>query len=160
MFDVTFSVLENSVIFTLFLGLISIYIWDRLDIPVWLKAAVTVGIMYIASFGNWSYFGVLYCLIFYFFKDNASLKWILFSAVSVLYIFSVTPSNPFLMSWSIGFSAYKLGVFLAPFFLLLYNGEPGKKSFFNKWFFYIFYPGHLFVMGVIGIMIGAFIHWI
>ncbi|MCQ2972519.1 MAG: conjugal transfer protein TraX [archaeon] len=32
---------------------------------------------------------------------------------------------------------------------MLYNGESGKKSAFNKWFFYIFYPGHLLIIGLI-----------
>lgn len=130
----------------------------QIGILIWFKSLITVGMMYIASLGNWSYFGVLYCLIFYFFKDNAYRKWFLFSIVSLLYIFSVAPSNPFSLTWSFEFAAYNVEVFLAPFFLLLYNGEPGKKSAFNKWFFYIFYPGHLLAIGLIGILLGAFIH--
>lgn len=35
------------------------------------------------------------------------------------------------------------GIFLAPVFIGLYNGQRGRQ---NKWFFYIFYPAHLLVL--------------
>lgn len=156
LFNVTFSILENSIIFTLFLGLVSIYVWDHLEIPTWLKALITIGFLYISSFSDYRYFAILYCLIFYFFRDNPTQKWISFSIISILYIFNICLSNPFTLTWTCEFMAFRIGVFLTPFLLLLYNGEPGKKSAFHKWFFYIFYPGHLFLLGLIGCLIGAF----
>lgn len=35
-------------------------------------------------------------------------------------------------------------------FLYLYNGERGKNSRFTKYFFYIFYPAHLWIIAIIG----------
>ncbi len=39
-------------------------------------------------------------------------------------------------------------------FIFLYNGEEGKKSKFGKWFFYVFYPLHLWVIEVVRMMVG------
>ena len=38
-------------------------------------------------------------------------------------------------------------------FIFLYNGEEGKKSKFGKWFFYVFYPLHLWVIEVVRMMV-------
>ena len=157
LFNVTIIIKESSMIFTLLLGLISIYIWDKLEIPVWSKALITIGIMLIASFSDYSYFAVLYCLIFYFLKNNPVYKWTAFSIVSLLYVFNVTFLNPLALNVTYEFMAFRFGVFLTPFLLLLYNGKPGKKSSFNKWFFYIFYPGHLLLIGLMGYLMGAFV---
>ena len=36
-----------------------------------------------------------------------------------------------------------------------YNGKRAKKATtFSKWFFYIFYPGHLLILGIIRISLG------
>ena len=152
----TLVIVENSMIFTLLLGLVSIYIWDRMEVPVWLKVLMTLVIMYLASFSDYSYFAVLYCLIFYFLKNRPTLKWAAFTVVSLLYIFNVCLIDPFTFTWTFGFDAFKVGVFLTPLLLLFYNGEAGKKSGFHKWFFYVFYPGHLLIIGIIGVLIGAY----
>ena len=40
--------------------------------------------------------------------------------------------------------------------LYLYNGKKGKSSSqFSKWFFYLFYPAHLLVLGILRICIGS-----
>ncbi|MBD5549290.1 MAG: hypothetical protein HDQ97_18205 [Lachnospiraceae bacterium] len=40
-------------------------------------------------------------------------------------------------------------------FILLYNGERGPKSNFNKYFFYIFYPVHLWIIAIINFIAAA-----
>ena len=34
-------------------------------------------------------------------------------------------------------------------FMFLYNGEEGRKTPFSKWFFYVFYPAHLWVIAIL-----------
>lgn len=51
----------------------------------------------------------------------------------------------------------RIGVFLTPLLLLFFNGESGSKSSFNKWFFYIFYPAHLLLIGLLATFIGAYV---
>lgn len=157
LFNLTLIVKESSMILTLFLGLLSIYVWDKWEMPIWSKFLVTIAIMFLASFSDYSYFAILYCLIFYFLKEKPIYKWTAFSIVSLLYIFNVTLLNPFTFTWTVEFMAFRFGVFLTPLLLLFYNGKPGKKSSFNKWFFYIFYPGHLLLIGLMGCLMGAFV---
>lgn len=63
----TLVVCENSMIFTLFLGLISIFLWDKINIPVWAKFLITLVLMYLASFFRlflfWSI--ILFSILFF-----------------------------------------------------------------------------------------------
>ena len=43
--------------------------------------------------------------------------------------------------------------FLVIPFMFLYSGEEGKKDSFGKWFFYAFYPLHLWVLAVLSVTI-------
>jgi hypothetical protein len=54
------------------------------------------------------------------------------------------------MSYIMKSSGFQMGIIMVPLIiLLLYNGKGGKKNAFNKWFFYIFYPAHLLILGII-----------
>ncbi len=142
---------QTSVIFTLFLGLLSIYLWDRVNISKYIKIIITLGIFWIATFCNWQFYLVLLCLIFYFLKENPKKMWIAYTVVALMYIFNITFfANPFAFEFTMDFNQLaRFGVFLVPFFFTLYNGEGGSKSEIHKWFFYIFYPAHLLVIGLI-----------
>ena len=147
---------QTSIIFTLFLGLCTIYLWDKINISKYLKLIITLLILWISAFANWQYYIVLLCLIFYFLKDDFKKMWIAFSIVALLYIFSVTLfENPFHLAFSMQFTLHRIGIFLVPLFFLFYNGKSGNKSSFNKWFFYIFYPAHLLLIGIIRFIIGC-----
>lgn len=150
----TLVVHEGGIILNLFFGLFAIYLWDKVNISKYLKLIITLFILWLAEFGNWQYTVVLFCLIFYFYRDNPKIMWCLYLIVSVLYMFSVNLfDNPFHFALTYDFVFYKLGMFIVPFFLLLYNGEPGSKSAVHKWFFYIFYPFHLVLIGILRLFV-------
>ena len=148
----TLVLYPNSVILTLLLGLLTICLWDRGRMHwVW-KSLLTLAVLYISLVGDWSYYGVLFCLIFYFLADRPRWKWSAFAAVSLLYIFNLRPSPnifaPSFLKPEIGLA--KNGIFLTvPLLEAVYNGKGGSKAPIHKWFFYIFYPLHLLVIGVI-----------
>ena len=43
--------------------------------------------------------------------------------------------------------------FLVIPFMFLYNGREGKKTSFGKWFFYAFYPAHLWVLMILSVVL-------
>ncbi len=150
----TLVVLNTSVIFTLFLGLLSIYLWDKVNMPIYLKLVITLLIFWLAAFTGWRYYLILLCLIFYFLRDNPKKMWSAFFIVAFLVMFNVMLfKNPFQFKFGMEFDIYTIGILLVPLFFALYDGKPGNKSAFNKWFFYIFYPLHLLILGLIRILI-------
>ena len=49
-----------------------------------------------------------------------------------------------------GESISSLAAVFALVFIYLYNGEKGKYGNRIKWFFYVFYPVHMMILGIIG----------
>ncbi len=150
----TLAIYNTSVIFTLFLGLLTLTIWKKTKIHVSLKIILTILISYLSFFGDWNYFAILMVLIFYFLKEKPVWMWVTYSAVCLLYYFGIFPIHGI---WPITIiptakiqHLWRLGALLViPTMIFFYNGKPGIKSSFNKWFFYIFYPAHLIILGVI-----------
>lgn len=134
-----------GVIYTLFLSLLAVWLWDKGRCPKWCKVLGIIGLCVLSVFGDWPVFDVLYTLFFFVFRDNNKKKWIAFSVLTVgSFVFGG-------ISWT---GIYQLGIFMVPFLLRFwYNGESGSKKPVHKWFFYIFYPVHLLVLGVLKYMI-------
>ncbi|MBQ0002904.1 MAG: hypothetical protein KBT21_05145 [Treponema sp.] len=77
-----------------------------------------------------------------------------FLFVALLHIFGIKFDNLFTFTFNPKINIFRLGILLVPLFLeFFYNGLHGKKSAFNKWFFYIFYPGHLLLLALIKMFI-------
>ncbi|MFA5523637.1 MAG: TraX family protein [Tissierellales bacterium] len=88
-----------------------------------------------------SYLGLGIVLIFYFFRERKlalSAWYIIFSLTFTLGEFSL--ENLFLINYQ------WMMVFSLPF-ILMYNGERGKSL---KYFFYSFYPTHVWILYIIG----------
>ncbi len=132
-----------GVIYTLFLGLLAIWLWDRAPIPKWLKVIGIVGLCILSLFGDWPVFDVLWPLSLYRHRDNPKRQALSFCIGGVFNLF-FSFSQPFYTMLN------ALGVFLVPVILhFFYSGEPGSRKPFHKWFFYLFYPAHLFVLYLI-----------
>jgi protein traX len=96
---------------------------------------------------DWLIFGPLFTLSIYMNKENKDRQAICYAAISVL-SFSLSA----FMCVSHGLPWYgqvwQIGTLLVIPIIYAYNGERGSKASFNKWFFYIFYPAHLVVLGL------------
>lgn len=133
-----------GVIYTLFLGLLAITLWDQKKLPMWAKISGVVVLCAISAVGDWAFFNVLWCLFFHVFRGKPKQKWIGFSAVGLVCCVPMVYQKPW---WSYLFMT---GIFLVPFLIQYgYNGESGSKNAFQKWFFYIFYPLHLVLLGLL-----------
>ncbi|MBQ8513879.1 MAG: hypothetical protein IJ496_00595 [Ruminococcus sp.] len=135
---------QFGVLYTLLLGLLAIRLWDsKLDIAY--KILGIAALCILSLFGDWAIFDILWCLFFHIWrKDNAG-KWISYCCVAGSYIaFLVIGAGSWLSS------LWGLGVFLVPLLIhFCYSGNPGHKHPVHKWFFYIFYPAHLLVLGLL-----------
>lgn len=133
-----------GVIYTLFLGLLTVWFWDKANCPKWCKVLAVIGICILSLFGDWPIFDILYCLFFFCYRERPKDKWTAFcitTAFCCLDIFFATPW------WA---SLCQVGIFMVPLLIqFCYNGEGGSKKPVHKWFFYVFYPAHLLMLGIL-----------
>ncbi len=134
--------LQQNVIYTLFLGFLAMWVWDKGQCGESKKKWIVSALVVLSVIGDWPVMDVLCPFLMFRNRDNQREKWNSFLLVSFIsFIMSVTGWEPL---W---YGAFSLGMVL-PCILLryCYNGEQGSKSPFHKWFFYIFYPAHLLVL--------------
>ena len=141
----------NNIFFTLALGLLTLFLLDKskglinryfkdkvdlvIILPItYLLIIVIMGLM--GEFLNFSYgmLGILVISFFYLFKDNFPLV-----------VISVSLSTLILGEGMQYFSVFSL------ILIYFYNKKLGKKC---KVFFYLYYPLHILVLGVIRMLIG------
>ena len=133
-----------GVIYTLFLSLLAIWFWDKAKCSLSVKWLDIFGLCLLSVFGDWAIFDVLYALTFFRYRESPREKWLSFGGITLVCCMSVLTSEPM---WS---GLFQLGIFLViPLIQYCYNGEGGSKKPFHKWFFYVFYPLHLLVLGVL-----------
>lgn len=134
----------QSVIYTLFLGLTAIRVWEspRMKKPV--KIICIILLCLLSCIGDWPVSDVLGCLFVHIYRNRPKAKWTAFTLTFLVFSALVIVFTSFRFSW------YQLGVLLVPLMLtFLYNGQSGSKAKIHKWFFYLFYPGHLAALGLL-----------
>ncbi len=135
---------QFGVIYTLFLALIALWIFDKAPWNGLCKGAAITVLCLLSLYGDWPVCDILFALIFFKYRNEPKKKWIIFPIAGVVLLWllmggTFSPAN-----------AFQLGILLVPIIIcLFYNGESGSKKAFHKWFFYIFYPLHLLVLGFI-----------
>lgn len=138
--------IPQGVIYTLLLALLAIWLWDKGRCSKPVKILGIIGLCVLSCFGDWAFFVVFYSFNFYINRDNKRVMWRNYAIISAFVVFGSMLLDSSSWYWKL----FQFGVYMVPFFIeKLYNGEAGKKSAFNKWFFYIFYPLHLLVICII-----------
>ena len=140
--DISLAVMPAfGVIYTLLLSLLAIWLLDKGRCPKWCKILGIIGLCILSVFGDWPVFDILYALFFFIFRNNTKKKWIAYSIISgCTFVFGG-------ISWE---GVYQIGVFMVPVLIqFFYNKESGSKKPVHKWFFYVFYPAHLLLLGVL-----------
>ena len=145
---IPYSLFENSswpqpdfpVIYTLFLGFIALCVWYNPKINYLIKVEIVIGIIILATWGDWSYMDIILPFFAVRFKDDDRMKWRAYTIMCVTWA-----AVGFVESVRQGL--FSLGILMVPLLLKYgYNGEPGSGHPFHKWFFYIFYPLHLSIL--------------
>ena len=155
-----------NVFFTLFLGLIALAVSES-NMKLWLKILIIILLDAVTALLNiqWLIFGIPIILILYHFRDRPAKRFWLFSlccagsllmttipAALIFYRKGLTE----LFTCSLVGAAIDLCFLIIGYFIavLFYNGEKGRYPVFSKWFFYIFYPAHLFIIYIAKLIAG------
>lgn len=139
--------LQTSVIYTLFLGLISLMVWNNEKLSETVKRILIIIICVMAIPGDWSFIGVLW--IFFFGINRSDFKKQIQSFCIIALPIVVSPLIMLIShnsNWY--YQIFQIGILLAIPLLAKYNGKPGGNKN-SKWLFYIFYPLHLLIIGLI-----------
>ena len=131
---------ETSVIWSLMCGLIALWIAKNDKLKKWMKFILVVAIFILTYKSDWGLVSVLAIVGMGIYRENFT-KQMLALCISVVLVemvkYGLTNSI-----WHI----VQLSIFFAIPLLGKYNGEKGKGL---KWFFYIYYPIHLILLGII-----------
>ena len=124
-----------------------------------LKTIFTIAIIFISLFCDWAILAPIFTLLFVWARNStfktkmafliSTLLFGIFNFVGGIGRFPVTTNFAYALLSIVGMGV--AGICIAYF----YNGKRAKKATtFSKWFFYIFYPGHLLILGIIRISLG------
>lgn len=137
----------QSVIYTFFLGLLALVIIHSEKLSKAVKVLLLIPIFFLSLIGDWMFFAIVWIMIFDKYRGNFKKQMLWFAATALLMeLFFV------IIGMTLAESLFQLGVLLAIVPLYFYNGKRGgseKFRAFNKWFFYVFYPLHMVILGYI-----------
>lgn len=138
---------QTSVIWPLAWGLVMLRIVNSEKIPKqWVKIALILLICLVTFPSDWSCIASLCILAFGTNRGKLRTQ----SMWLIIYVAIYAAVYCFAIDWVYGL--VQMGVVLAIPFIKLYNGKRGKNPRVNKimkWFFYIYYPLHLAILGTI-----------
>ena len=138
-----------GVIYTLFLGLIAIWVWDKLGAPEWVKKLIVIGLCIISIIGDWPIVDVLCPWLLFVYRDDEKKKWKVFWGVGILDIMLFGFGG-----YPLWTGIYNLGVFMAIALLqFCYSGKKGSNRPVHKWFFYVYYPAHLLILYLLKLLV-------
>ncbi|MFW6387019.1 MAG: TraX family protein [Bacillota bacterium] len=124
---------------TLFLGLLALRLCEIFDNP--------LPVLPLALFAEWvntdyGAFGVLLIFLIHHYREDFSR--LLLASLFLYVAFFVVPNYRTLLAGKFNFGLIQVFALLAFPLMNIYNGERGPRL---KYFFYFFYPGHLFILG-------------
>ena len=141
---------NQSVIFSLFLGLLTLVILHEEKSPKAARVILAVILTMLSAIGDWPVFAVVWIVIFDAFRGNFKKQAVFFSvssAIILIFYYGIINQAPVTQY------LFQFGVLLALVPLYFYNGKRGKGGSFGKWFFYVFYPLHMLILGIMKIFI-------
>ena len=136
---------QTSVMWPLACGLMMLRAANSTKIKQGWSRVLIILLLCVLSFpGDWSCIASLFVLAFGTNRGSfkAQMLWMVFYAAlyATVYFFCLDKL----------YGIMQMAAVLAVPLIMMYNGQRGKKANrFSKWFFYIYYPLHLFIIGLI-----------
>lgn len=144
-FDFSKGVVDTtSVLWGFTFGLAALIIYHNGKLKSWLKALLILFCILCAIPSDWSWVCVVYLLIMDITYGNFKRMFFL----SLLFGWSYALVYCFVASW---WNAYQFAIIFAFPLISLYNGKKGNWKG-MKWFFYLYYPIHLVILGIIRVV--------
>jgi hypothetical protein len=136
---------QTSIIWTLGIGLLALTIYN-INIKNWQKLIIIFIVVWTAFPSDWSTPAALAILYMGIYRDNFKKQ--MFCLVVCIAIYSII----YFMFHNKIYSLIQMFIILAVPILYQYNGQRGTWKG-MKWFFYIYYPAHLTILGIIRIFL-------
>lgn len=136
---------STSVIFTLLLGLMALVLKDSQRLSMNAKYGLTLIIALVSMLCDWGGIGVVWIVLFHMYRWDRKMQIKSFCIATAIYIIIDTIFCAFMGRWYN--DLFQVGIFLAVPLLMKYNGRRGKYG--MKWLFYVLYPAHLALLGII-----------
>lgn len=133
---------QTSVMWPLAWSLVALFVLYKAEIAQWLKIAILLIINIITFPSDWSCIAVMAVIAIY--SNRGNLKKQMQTMMIWVFIYAVVS---FIFVDKL-YGVLQLFVLLVYPVLKLYNGEKGKSSW-MKWIFYIYYPAHLIILGLV-----------
>jgi len=137
---------QTSVIWPLFWAIVVLWIINKSNFKSWIQWILIILICLITFPSDWSCIAVMAIAFMYSHRGNVNKQtinmmfWvIIYALVSFFFVNKV-------------YALIQLGVILVYPLLKMYNGEKGKAKW-MKWLFYIYYPAHLILVGILRLII-------
>ena len=138
----------GNMLFTLVCSFLLIEVFEHYKHLGILSIPLVIAILYVSTFTDWFIFGPLFTISFYVNKENKDLQAFCHACITFLSLgYSTYVCIQHSLPWYT--QVWQIGAILIIPIIYLYNGQLGNKSSFNKWFFYLFYPLHLLLIGMI-----------
>lgn len=154
LFKREFTEIPLNIFFTLFFALLAVWAEAEIKNPLLRNIAVFLcTVLTIVS--DWCFFAVLWCVVFYRYRNNQRKMWLFFSLVSLsytVYVLFGSAETVAELYKTIPCCLYSLGSFLCIPLISSYN-ESIKPSRKNRHVFYLFYPLHMLILAIIENMV-------
>ena len=146
------DLLDFNVLFSLAFALISLKVYNS-NLSALLKVFIITLICFCSYFCDWLFIPTVFALTFYITKDSRKKRIFAFLIIAVFsatfFIIRFMLKNSVSFHTAILYDGMMFGLLLGIIPICFYGGKLGRKNKFSKWIFYIYYPLHLFILGII-----------
>lgn len=138
---------KENMITTLFLCLITVWTVNNEKLCSGYKLGAVLFICFLAEYCDWGSKAIIFTLAFELSRDSRKKQLTSYGIAAVVCcILPLIKSFISAPSYAFSVQSYNFGVILSIMLLYIYNGQRGGGKV-NKWFFYIYYPAHLLLLG-------------